>query len=288
MAPIVLGVGALGLGYLAFKKFLAPKAADFQTQAVTGAGGVPLKVMTPIANHVTSNQAKGISTPPAPKPPGRLVAPAIAQVVPGQGTVFAPPKMVSVTSAGAVQLAPIIVSPTGASSVAIGELLDIQRALNTLGIKPALKEDGKLGPATTANIKTFQRKVGLAVDGNAGPATKAGLSNALAGLLSSGPTAPVAAAVAKAVATGTPPIIGTLKDIQHALNLLGAKPALVEDGKSGPKTVAAIKSFQLSHGLTVDGVAGTATKTALGLATGQASAKVGADGQGQFAGGSFG
>jgi peptidoglycan hydrolase-like protein with peptidoglycan-binding domain len=35
----------------------------------------------------------------------------------------------------------------------------------------------------------------------------------------------------------------------------------------GPKTVAAIKSFQTIHGLTPDGVAGPKTKTALHLAT---------------------
>jgi peptidoglycan hydrolase-like protein with peptidoglycan-binding domain len=57
------------------------------------------------------------------------------------------------------------------------------------------------------------------------------------------------------------------KDVQHALNVLGASPSLSEDGKMGPKTVAAIKSFQTVHGLTPDGVAGPKTKVALHLAT---------------------
>jgi peptidoglycan hydrolase-like protein with peptidoglycan-binding domain len=41
---------------------------------------------------------------------------------------------------------------------------------------------------------------------------------------------------------------------------------LVEDGKIGPKTVAAIKSFQTTHGLPVDGIAGDPLKTALAIA----------------------
>jgi peptidoglycan hydrolase-like protein with peptidoglycan-binding domain len=268
MNPMILGLGAIGLGWFGYTKLSKPKASDFQSQTVTGAGGVPLKILTPISKTVTAGQAQGKATPAAPTAPGTLRAPAVAQVVPGQGTVYAPPKMVTVSSAGSVQLAPIVISPTGASSVAIGEILDIQRALNTLGFTPKLKEDGKFGPATSANIKAFQRKAGLSVDGNAGPATKAGLSNALANLIAGGPTAPIAAAATKAVAAGTAPTISTAKDVQHGLNLLGAKPPLAEDGKPGPKTIAAIKSFQLTHGLTVDGVAGAKTKTAIGLALG--------------------
>lgn len=284
--PIVLLGGAVGLGLYGYSKLSKPKASDFQAQQVTGAGGVPLKILTPIASGVTAAQATGKATKPAPKPPGAVRAPAVAQVVPGQGTVYAPPKMVTVTTTGQVQLAPILVSPTGSTSVAIGEVLDVQRALNTLGFTPKLKEDGKFGPATSANIKAFQRKNGLAVDGNAGPATKAGLSNAIANLIAGGPTAPIAAAAVKAVAAGSPPTIVTAKDVQHGLNLLGAKPPLVEDGKPGPKTVAAIKSFQLTHGLTVDGVAGPNTKTALALALGMPTAvpKIAGDdaGQNQF------
>lgn len=266
--PMMLGLGALGLGWYGYTKLKKPSAADFQAQQITGAGGVPLKVLTPIASDVTQSQVTGISTKPAPKPVGSLRAPAVAQVVPGQGTVYAPPKMITVSTTGSVQLAPILVTPSGSTSVAIGDVADVQRALNALGFTPKLSEDGKFGPATSANIKAFQRKNGLSVDGNAGPATKAGLSNAIANLMVGGPTAPIAAAAVKAVAAGTKSIIVSAKDVQHGLNLLGAKPPLVEDGKPGPKTVAAIKSFQLTHGLTVDGVAGANTKTAIGLALG--------------------
>ena len=55
----------------------------------------------------------------------------------------------------------------------------------------------------------------------------------------------------------------SVHDVQHALNLLGAKPALDEDGVAGPKTVSAVKSFQGHAGITVDGVVGPETTAAL-------------------------
>ena len=60
-------------------------------------------------------------------------------------------------------------------------------------------------------------------------------------------------------------------DVQKNLNILGAKPALTTDGKLGPMSIAAIKSFQASHGLAADGVAGPKTKTAIYVAVHPAS-----------------
>lgn len=48
--------------------------------------------------------------------------------------------------------------------------------------------------------------------------------------------------------------------VQASLNQLGASPPLVEDGKMGPATRAAIKDFQSAHGLKPDGVAGPLTR----------------------------
>ena len=53
----------------------------------------------------------------------------------------------------------------------------------------------------------------------------------------------------------------SVKSAQEALNRNGA--SLTADGKMGPKTVAAIKSFQKSHGLKVTGKLDTKTKSAL-------------------------
>ena len=44
--------------------------------------------------------------------------------------------------------------------------------------------------------------------------------------------------------------------IQWALNKLGQQPALMVDGSYGRKTRAAVRAFQISNGLTADGLAG--------------------------------
>lgn len=72
--------------------------------------------------------------------------------------------------------------------------------------------------------------------------------------------------------------------IQARLNALGANPPLVVDGISGPNTIAAIKAFQSSHGITPDGIVGPITLAALGVTTdGSAVAKPVASGTGIIA-----
>ena len=65
----------------------------------------------------------------------------------------------------------------------------------------------------------------------------------------------------------------SVRDVQHALNALGANPPLDEDGVLGPKTNAAIKSFQAQAGLAVDGIVGPETTAALEHAAGGAGTK---------------
>ncbi len=268
MNPIaaVLGIAAGGFGlYKALKK---PSASDFQVQNVVSASGVPVKVVTPIPKQVTPSQRTGIVTAPPVIGKASAARPTTVKANGVQSTVFAPPGSITSTGAGS-EPAPIITTPTGTSSVAIGTTTDVQRALNTLGFLPKLQEDGKLGPKTIANIRAFQSKNGLAVDGNAGPATKAKLSSALTGLASSGGVAKVEAARAKQAETLPAPYVAkqaasmSAKDVQRHLNMAGANPKLVEDGNFGPKSVAALKSFQLSHGLVADGVCGPRTKEVL-------------------------
>lgn len=54
-----------------------------------------------------------------------------------------------------------------------------------------------------------------------------------------------------------------VSDLQARLNALGAKPPLKLDGIFGPKTLAAVRAFQESHGLKVDGLVGPKTTAAL-------------------------
>lgn len=55
----------------------------------------------------------------------------------------------------------------------------------------------------------------------------------------------------------------SVEAMQAALNIHGARPALVADGSFGPVTAKALKAFQSSHGLVPDGVCGPATWAAL-------------------------
>jgi peptidoglycan hydrolase-like protein with peptidoglycan-binding domain len=282
MNRLVIAAGAAGaavLGYLGWKKIKGPTAKDYQSMNITGPNGVPIKIATPVSETITVAQA---TATPDKAPTTGSIAP-VPTTVPGQGVTYAPPGTItpSPNGEGVLQPASIVITSAGASSVAIGSVKDVQRALNTLGYaKPPLVEDGKLGPLTVAAVRSFQSKNSLVVDGNAGPATKAALSKALTqlaggisviGVTVQNSNTQTGAVITPAGATidTTKALTMTVKDVQHILNLLGASPKLDEDGKLGPKSVAAIKSFQTAHGLTSDGVAGPKTKTALYLATAQ-------------------
>jgi peptidoglycan DL-endopeptidase CwlO len=56
-------------------------------------------------------------------------------------------------------------------------------------------------------------------------------------------------------------VSASVKSAQEALNKNGA--SLTVDGKMGPKTVAAVKSFQKTHGLKTTGRLDAKTKSAL-------------------------
>lgn len=66
----------------------------------------------------------------------------------------------------------------------------------------------------------------------------------------------------------------SIQSVQHALNLAGASPQLAEDGAFGPLSIAALRTFQSVHGLTVDGKLGPQSYTALGLMGAPAAAPV--------------
>jgi peptidoglycan hydrolase-like protein with peptidoglycan-binding domain len=56
--------------------------------------------------------------------------------------------------------------------------------------------------------------------------------------------------------------VGNLTGVQTALVNLGLDPGQI-DGSDGPKTQAALRTFQTSAGIGVDGIVGPATRTAL-------------------------
>lgn len=172
---------------------------------------------------------------------------------------------VPVTSGNAPPPPPIVTTPTGTSSLSVQSLTDTQRALNTLGYGP-LEVNGLPSPALTNAIANFQTAQGARVaQGDLNGNTVQWIQTALAKLAT-----PVAAVGAHPTVVGattsTPVAVNTPKDVQHALNLLGATPPLTEDGSIGTLSKAAVRAFQQTHGLAVDGDPGPNTKAALTLA----------------------
>jgi len=66
----------------------------------------------------------------------------------------------------------------------------------------------------------------------------------------------------------------TVLHVQQSLNKLGADPQLVEDGKNGPRTKAAISQFQQQNGLADTGLPDAATIAAIAVKSPQAADQV--------------
>jgi len=119
-------------------------------------------------------------------------------------------------------------------------VLRLQQSLNRLKISGndghALKEDNKIGTATTAAIEEFQKIVGVLQTGIAGNTTWNVLNQILA----------------KRVIQGTHATGATVRYIQYRVGT-------TIDGIYGPHTMAAVKRFQHQHGLTADGIVGAMT-----------------------------
>ncbi len=142
----------------------------------------------------------------------------------------------------------------------------LQQLLNRAGFDTD-GVDGDFGPVTRKAVQDFQRSKGLPVDGIAGPATLTALQKAPA----AAPTAPVARGAndgimnLEAGSTGN-----SVVTLQKALKAAGFNPGAT-DGNFGPTTDAALRRFQASKGIQVDGVAGNATWRALRGPTGNDS-----------------
>ncbi|MGI6468403.1 MAG: hypothetical protein GXZ09_08515 [Syntrophomonadaceae bacterium] len=120
----------------------------------------------------------------------------------------------------------------------------LQKDLASLGFY-SNSIDGSFGPKTHAAVVSFQKSQGLKTDGVVGPITKRALSEVLdLALGSQGPA---------------------VTQLQKDLASLGFYSSSI-DGSFGPKTHAAVVSFQKSRGLKTDGVVGPVTRAALNKA----------------------
>lgn len=139
------------------------------------------------------------------------------------------------------------------------DVLNRQNFLNAT-FKAGLVPDGLNGTKTKAAIKAYQIVLGFtgsAVDGIWGSKTEAAHKAYVAAHAS----APAATGGAKTAD------FGRVDVVQRALKtkypLYAGK--LVVDNTDGPATKAAVKEFQRRAGLVVDGIAGSATRKALGV-----------------------
>jgi peptidoglycan hydrolase-like protein with peptidoglycan-binding domain len=124
----------------------------------------------------------------------------------------------------------------------------LQRRLRGLGHSPG-PIDGLYGPLTEAAVRSFQRSQGLAVDGIAGPRTWKAVRS---------PTHLLSRGAGYGTNGGSKPV----RVLQRRLRGLGHSPGPI-DGRYGPLTEAAVRSFQQARGLVVDGSAGPRTERRL-------------------------
>ncbi|MFI6229784.1 peptidoglycan-binding protein [Micromonospora echinospora] len=113
----------------------------------------------------------------------------------------------------------------------------IQYLLRGRGVSTVV--DGYFGPGTASSVRTFQSSKGLYVDGLVGPITW----TALILPLQQGNSGDL------------------VRGLQTALNARGA--SVVVDGAFGAQTTTAVRNFQSSRGLVVDGLVGPVTWSTL-------------------------
>ncbi|MEV0329585.1 peptidoglycan-binding protein [Micromonospora echinospora] len=113
----------------------------------------------------------------------------------------------------------------------------IQYLLRGRGVSTVV--DGYFGPGTASSVRTFQSSKGLYVDGVVGPITW----TALILPLQQGNSGDL------------------VRGLQTALNARGA--SVVVDGAFGAQTTTAVRNFQSSRGLVVDGLVGPVTWSTL-------------------------
>jgi len=134
----------------------------------------------------------------------------------------------------------------GSTGTAVREL---QQALVNKGY--SLSVDGVFGPMTKSAVMSFQSSVGITVDGVVGPVTLSKLGTN-SGSVSSGSSSTSYPGLLRIGSSGSP-----VRQLQQALANKGY--SLSVDGAFGPMTQNAVKSFQSSQGIAVDGIVGSVT-----------------------------
>lgn len=144
------------------------------------------------------------------------------------------------------------------------DVKDVQKALVNKGFSLGAI-DGVYGPNTEAAVKSFQQSKGLAVDGIVGPNTVAAMQGSWSADCEGNQDAPLGAFKLDRLLKLTSPYTrgDDVGDVQDALLQASFSPGH-SDGIFGPNTEAAVKNFQQSKGLEVDGIVGPNTCNELG------------------------
>lgn len=124
-----------------------------------------------------------------------------------------------------------------------GAVSALQRRLSAMGYSPG-PVDGRFGPLTEGAVARFQAGHGLRIDGIAGPLT-------LAAVVSVKPALYPGEGYVRG---GSAPV----RKLQRGLAAAGFAPGPI-DGRYGPLTERAVRRFQATHHLAVDGIAGSQT-----------------------------
>ena len=123
--------------------------------------------------------------------------------------------------------------------------------------------DGSYGPLTTQAVRSFQKDHRLQVDGIAGPQTFNALKSAGNHSKSNAKVKPQSNSSKSSSIVLRPGSRGqAVSDLQTQLKKLNYYHSTV-DGKYGPLTTSAVRTFQINHNLQVDGIAGPQTLKAL-------------------------
>ncbi|MEA2450447.1 MAG: hypothetical protein QOG63_2379 [Thermoleophilaceae bacterium] len=148
----------------------------------------------------------------------------------------------------AATLIALALAPGVASAASNANVAALQVALKALH-RYGGAIDGIRGPKTVAATKGFQRRHHLAADGIVGPRTRRALGRR--------GRPPLGSRVMKHGERGW-----DVAGLQFMLRKKGFSPGSV-DGGFGPATLASLRRFQAAIGLTVDGLAGQGTISAL-------------------------
>ena len=136
--------------------------------------------------------------------------------------------------------------PTIRSGLTGADVRRLQRLLVELKILTFDHIDGNFGSTTEAAVRDFQSGNGLAVDGVVGPQTWSKLpADPLTPRLSRGSTGTAVSALQKGLKA-------------YAGQNPAADPGAI-DGDFGPRTEAAVRTYQTDRGVSVDGVVGDRT-----------------------------